>query len=171
MVAPGSLGKFTVSNRRTYQATISSDCVFNEEFWFGGAISIILVDGEELDASIDNLISPPSSSLSSYRCLSRTCATSCCYEKPAKPTPVQYGILLAVFITYSIVAGYNAGLQPIGKWRYFSWHPFLMTFGMVGLSGISAITKKLGGYTNTKVSFTFWRRQGNWKHYFSLLSC
>lgn len=44
-----------------------------------------------------------------------------------------------------------AGIQPTGKWRFFSWHPLLMTIGMVGLMGIGAITKKLGGYTNTKV--------------------
>lgn len=47
--------------------------------------------------------------------------------------------------------GYTAGIQPSGEWRYFSWHPFLMTTGMVGLSGIGAVTKKMGGYTNTKV--------------------
>ena len=47
--------------------------------------------------------------------------------------------------------GYMAGIQPIGEWRFFSWHPFLMTAGMVGMAGIGAVTKKMGGYDNTKV--------------------
>jgi hypothetical protein len=53
---------------------------------------------------------------------------------------------------FSLAGGYMAGIQPIGEWRLFSWHPFLMTCGMVGTAGIGAITKKLGGYSNTKVS-------------------
>ena len=45
-----------------------------------------------------------------------------------------------------------AGTQPKGAgWRAFSWHPMLMTCGMVGMVGSAAVTKKLGGYTNTKV--------------------
>lgn len=46
-----------------------------------------------------------------------------------------------------------AGIQPKGAgWRSFSWHPMLMTCGMVGMIGAASVTKKLGGYTNTKVS-------------------
>lgn len=46
-----------------------------------------------------------------------------------------------------------AGHQPVGAgWRLFSWHPFLMMVGMIGLMGSGAMIKKLGGYTNTKVS-------------------
>ena len=30
-------------------------------------------------------------------------------------------------------------------------HPFLMTVGFVGFMGVGAVTKKLGGYTNTKL--------------------
>jgi hypothetical protein len=52
---------------------------------------------------------------------------------------------------YSLIGGYFAGIQPIGQWRLFSFHPMLMTIGMIGHFGIAAITKKLGGYTNTKV--------------------
>ena len=48
--------------------------------------------------------------------------------------------------------GYTAGIQPAGEWRFFSWHPLLMTVGMVGCTGVGAVTKKLGGYENTKVS-------------------
>lgn len=45
-----------------------------------------------------------------------------------------------------------AAVQPSGAgWRDFSWHPFLMTSGFVGMFGIAAVTKKRGGYTNTKV--------------------
>lgn len=48
--------------------------------------------------------------------------------------------------------GYTTGIQPAGEWRFFSWHPLLMTVGMVGCMGVGAVTKKLGGYENTKVS-------------------
>ena len=42
-----------------------------------------------------------------------------------------------------------------GGWKSpFSWHPFLMTAGMVSFMGIGAMTKKLGGYDNTKVGTT-----------------
>lgn len=61
-----------------------------------------------------------------------------------------------------------AGIQPTGKWRFFSWHPFLMTIGMIGVMGISAATKKLGGYTNTKVRNT--EGMGMFV-FFCLLSC
>ena len=60
--------------------------------------------------------------------------------------------LVTLFVIFTFVQGYLAGVQPSGEgWRYFSWHPFLMTGGFVGLMGIAAVTKKLGGYTNTKV--------------------
>ena len=46
-----------------------------------------------------------------------------------------------------------AAVQPSGAgWREFSWHPFLMTSGFVGMFGAATMTKKRGGYTNTKVS-------------------
>jgi Eukaryotic cytochrome b561 len=47
--------------------------------------------------------------------------------------------------------GYLAATRPNGRWRNpFSWHPFLMTVGMVGCMGCAAVTKKMGGYQNTK---------------------
>jgi len=50
-----------------------------------------------------------------------------------------------------MVQGYMASVMPWGAgWRFFSWHPFLMTTGFVGMMGSAAVTKKLGGYTNTK---------------------
>lgn len=69
---------------------------------------------------------------------------------PGKPGPTLYWTLVVVLIAYALGGGYYAGIQPIGQWRYFSWHPFLMMCGMVGMAGIGALTKKLGGYTNTK---------------------
>jgi Eukaryotic cytochrome b561 len=64
----------------------------------------------------------------------------------------QYWTIVAILIAFSLGMGYFAGIQPAGSgWRYFSWHPLLMTCGMVGMSGIAAVTKKLGGYTNTKL--------------------
>lgn len=69
---------------------------------------------------------------------------------PGKPGPTQYWLLLLALSAFSVGGGYFAGIQPTGEWRYFSWHPLLMTVGMVGFAGIGAVTKKLGGYTNTK---------------------
>ena len=59
---------------------------------------------------------------------------------------------MTVLVLFSVAMGYMAGIQPVGEWRFFSWHPFLMTLGMVGFMGVGAVTKKLGGYDNTKVS-------------------
>jgi hypothetical protein len=64
----------------------------------------------------------------------------------------NYTLLVATFLAYSIGVGYYVSTRPHGKWRSpFSYHPFLMTVGMIGMMGIGAITKKLGGYTNTKM--------------------
>lgn len=64
----------------------------------------------------------------------------------------NYTILVATFLAYSIGVGYYVSTRPNGKWKSpFSYHPFLMTVGMIGMMGIGAITKKLGGYTNTKM--------------------
>lgn len=60
-------------------------------------------------------------------------------------------MLLLAYVIYSLGAGYYAATRPNGQWRSpFSWHPFLMTTGMIGCMGMAAIIKKLGGYTNTK---------------------
>ena len=63
----------------------------------------------------------------------------------------MYAVLVASLLVVSLGNGYMAGTQPAGEWRFFSWHPFLMTLGRVGFAGIGAVTKKMGGYTNTKV--------------------
>lgn len=52
----------------------------------------------------------------------------------------------------SVIGGLIAGFQPDGAgWRFFSYHPLLMTAGFVGMMGNAAIIKKLGGYSNTKL--------------------
>mmetsp|Transcript_10193 Transcript_10193/g.27952 ORF Transcript_10193/g.27952 Transcript_10193/m.27952 type:complete len:194 (-) Transcript_10193:2258-2839(-) len=72
-------------------------------------------------------------------------------KSPAnKPSAQKYNLLCAAYVAYGLGVGYYAGMQPINEWRYFSWHPFLMTSGMVMMMGIAAMTKKLGGYSNTK---------------------
>ena len=71
--------------------------------------------------------------------------------QPQPPSPTKYWSLVGALATFALVGGYFAGIEPEGQWRYFSWHPFLMTCGMVGVAGISAITKKRGGYANTKM--------------------
>jgi hypothetical protein len=54
-------------------------------------------------------------------------------------------LLTLAFLVYALGAGYHAATRPNGQWRSpFSWHPFLMTFGMIGCMGIAAVTKKLG---------------------------
>jgi hypothetical protein len=59
--------------------------------------------------------------------------------------------LVLAFLVYSLGVGYYAATRPNGSFRSpFSWHPLLMICGLVGCTGIAAITKKLGGYTNTK---------------------
>ena len=68
------------------------------------------------------------------------------------PSKSTYRLLVATFLAYSIFLGWYVSTRPKGKWKSpFSWHPFLMTMGMTGSMGIAAITKKLGGYTNTKL--------------------
>lgn len=72
--------------------------------------------------------------------------------KSKPPSKWRYRLLVLTFLVYSIYAGWYASTRPKGKWKSpFSWHPFLMTTGMTGSMGIAAITKKLGGYTNTKL--------------------
>ncbi|KAG7368658.1 cytochrome b561 [Nitzschia inconspicua] len=70
----------------------------------------------------------------------------------SKPSSTSYQLLVLAFAVYAVGVGYFAATRPNGKWRSpFSWHPFLMTVGMVGCMGIGSVTKKLGGYTNTKL--------------------
>ena len=76
---------------------------------------------------------------------------------PGQPSPLQYKVLVTILTLFSLAGGYLAGIQPTGKWRYFSWHPFLMTCGMVGFAGIGSVTKKIKGYANTKLhAFLAW---------------
>jgi len=65
---------------------------------------------------------------------------------PKGPLTTEKATLLnAAFLVYALGAGYYAGTRPNGQWRSpFSWHPFLMTVGMIGCMGIAAVTKKLG---------------------------
>jgi hypothetical protein len=67
------------------------------------------------------------------------------------PSTQQYWITVAALAIFSLVGGYYAATAAKGEWTFFSWHPMLMTCGMVGLAGIGAMTKKMGGYNNTKV--------------------
>jgi len=67
-------------------------------------------------------------------------------------TDAKKNKLVAAFIAFSTILGYLAATLPTGAgWRFFSWHPFLMTTGFIGMMGSSAIIKKRGGYANTKL--------------------
>ncbi len=64
----------------------------------------------------------------------------------------NYRSHVGLTIVFALMAGYKSAVQPEGAgWRFFSYHPFLMVFGFVGMMGASALTKKLGGYANTKL--------------------
>lgn len=64
----------------------------------------------------------------------------------------KYVALLALLSGHSLFGGYYAATRPEGAgWRFFSWHPMLMMVGMVGMMGAAALTKKRGGYKNTKL--------------------
>merc|ERR1719276_290536 len=64
----------------------------------------------------------------------------------------KHKYMVSLLACFSIGLGIITGFQPAGEgWRLFSWHPLLMTLGFVGLMGTATVTKKLGGYTNTKI--------------------
>ena len=70
-----------------------------------------------------------------------------------KPTPQTYRILLILLTVTSLLCGYYASTRPksAGFRLPFSLHPLLMTLGYVGLMGSAHLTKKMGGYANTKL--------------------
>jgi len=60
--------------------------------------------------------------------------------------------LSAILSICSIYGATSAAVQPDGAgWRFFSYHPLLMTLGFVLCMGNGALVKKMGGYTNTKI--------------------
>eukprot|EP00591_Stephanopyxis_turris_P002071 CAMPEP_0195523422 /NCGR_PEP_ID=MMETSP0794_2-20130614/22601_1 /TAXON_ID=515487 /ORGANISM="Stephanopyxis turris, Strain CCMP 815" /LENGTH=196 /DNA_ID=CAMNT_0040653423 /DNA_START=163 /DNA_END=753 /DNA_ORIENTATION=+ len=62
-----------------------------------------------------------------------------------------YPFLSISCAVFGVLAGYLAGHQPSGAgWRFFSYHPFLMTIGFITFMGNAALVKKRGGYVNTK---------------------
>lgn len=64
----------------------------------------------------------------------------------------KHKYMVAVITIFSVGLGVTAGYLPPGAgWRLFSWHPLCMTIGFVGLMGSATVTKRLGGYTNTKL--------------------
>ncbi|KAL3792930.1 hypothetical protein ACHAW5_006837 [Stephanodiscus triporus] len=81
--------------------------------------------------------------------------TLCAFIMAPKMAPMsdgKYAILLVLISAHSLLGGYFAATRPEGAgWRAFSWHPMLMMCGMFGMMGAAAITKKRGGYTNTKL--------------------
>jgi len=71
-------------------------------------------------------------------------------EGPAATiTDAKKNKLVAAFIAFSTIFGYLVASQS--GWSFFSWHPFLMITGFIGMLGSSAIIKKRGGYANTKL--------------------
>lgn len=72
-------------------------------------------------------------------------------KKVNKQAAMTYTGLVGAFVLFALVGGYLAATTS-GSWQTpFSWHPFLMTCGMISMMGVGALTKKLGGYENTKV--------------------
>jgi len=67
------------------------------------------------------------------------------------PRTMTYNVLVGAYLLFTILIGSHVSTQPEGAgFRFFSYHPLLMIAGFVGMMGTSAITKKLGGYKNTK---------------------
>lgn len=66
---------------------------------------------------------------------------------PEKPSAKN---LMITCVVIGLALGVIAGYQPTNEWRFFSWHPFLMSLSFIGLMPLSAVIKKQGGYTNTK---------------------
>jgi hypothetical protein len=59
-------------------------------------------------------------------------------------------ILKALLLIFSVVSSaYVVYLK--GEWIWFSWHPTSMIFAFIFLAGVSILTKKAGGYVNTKI--------------------
>ena len=59
-------------------------------------------------------------------------------------------VLPALLLVFSVVSSaYLVYLK--GEWIWFSWHPTSMIFAFIFLAGVSILTKKAGGYVNTKV--------------------
>jgi len=64
----------------------------------------------------------------------------------------RYIVTLSGIALFTLLGGYTTATQPEGAgWRFFSYHPFLMISAFVGMMLSGAVTKKLGGYTNTKL--------------------
>lgn len=60
------------------------------------------------------------------------------------------GSLKVLLLIFSIVSSaYIVYLK--GEWVWFSWHPTAMIFAFIFLAGFSILTKKAGGYKNTKI--------------------
>jgi protein-S-isoprenylcysteine O-methyltransferase Ste14 len=69
-----------------------------------------------------------------------------------KITEATKNKIVFAYAVFTVLGGYLAATQPAGAgWRFFSWHPFLMIVGFIGMMGSSAVIKKLGGYSNTKM--------------------
>ncbi len=69
-------------------------------------------------------------------------------------TQTHFKTLIGALFAFTVIVGLTVATQPSGAgWRFFSWHPFLMVSGFIGMMGSAAITKKLGGYANTKVCY------------------
>lgn len=67
-------------------------------------------------------------------------------------TTRYYSVFATSISVFAVVAGVIAGYQPQDAgWRFFSYHPLLMTVGFVGMMGNAVLVKKLGGYKNTKL--------------------
>ena len=58
-------------------------------------------------------------------------------------------IKILLFVFSSLASVYTVLLK--GQWIWFSWHPVSMIFAFIFLAGFSILTKKAGGYTNTKI--------------------
>jgi hypothetical protein len=71
-------------------------------------------------------------------------------EKNADSVNSSRNIVKALLFIFSAASStYLVSLK--GEWIWFSWHPVSMIFAFIFLSGFAILTKKSGGYVNTKI--------------------
>jgi hypothetical protein len=72
-------------------------------------------------------------------------------EKSTNESWISYkgNLLKALLFVFSVVSSvYVVSIK--GEWTWFSWHPTSMIMAFIFLAGVSILTKKAGGYVNTK---------------------
>mmetsp|Transcript_12481 Transcript_12481/g.18863 ORF Transcript_12481/g.18863 Transcript_12481/m.18863 type:complete len:202 (-) Transcript_12481:77-682(-) len=79
----------------------------------------------------------------------KTAATSAQSNADCNPYSLR-NFLKVGLLVFSIAATLHSTMRK-GEWVWFSWHPLSMIMSFVFIAGYSILTKKDGGYVNTKL--------------------